>query len=244
MLIAINGSSMPNRDNPLHTLKLMILDTLGAKPTVDRVCQVVAKANATIDHHIAGWREKAEKKVACKSGCAYCCAQAVWVTEPEVINLAQGIRENNLEAMLLGRVEEVLAMTAGNSVVQRTAALVLCPFVYTDNSCFVYGDRPVACRGLYAADVAECISSTRGGPGVHYFGWPAKAATEIRLSMVGAFAARGIRCHTLEFNAAMRIALKDPGAATRWLAGENAFEGAISEEAPIDITLASQLATR
>lgn len=235
---------MPSQDNPLNTLKRMVLDTLGMKPTVDQVCQVVANINTTIDHYIAGWREKADKQAACRSGCASCCAQAVWVTEPEVINLAQAIRENNMEAMLLGRVEEVLAMTAGKSVLQRAKAPVLCPFVYTDDSCFVYGARPVACRSLYAADVAECINSARGGPGVHYFGWPAKTATEIRLGMVGAFAARGIRCHTLEFNAAMRIALKDHEAAERWLAGQNAFEAAISKEAPIDITLASQFATR
>lgn len=234
---------MPRR-NPLQTLKLMVLDTLGAKPTLDSLCQVVANTYSTIDHHVGGWRQEAEKKPACRSGCASCCAQAVWVTEPEAIYLAEMARENMASEMLLGRVEEVLEMTKGEPVAKRVRSPVLCPFVFADNSCFVYGARPVACRGAYAENVKECLDSLQGGPGVHYFHWPFQKSVEIRAGMIAALAERGIRCHTLEFNTAMKIALSDPGAAERWIEGANAFEAAISPDQTIDVTLASQFAAR
>ena len=234
---------MPNQ-NHLRDLKLMVSDALGTKPTLDSLKQVMANTYVTIDHYVGGWLEKAEKKAACRSGCASCCAQIVWVTEPEVIYLAEMARDQKVDEMLLGRVKEVIQMTRGQSVAERTRQPVLCPFVFTDNSCFVYSARPVACRALYAPDVKECMDSLRGGPGVHYFGWPAQTTTDIRTGLIAALAERGIRSRTLEFNAAVKIALSDPDSSRRWISGENPFEAAVSQDQILDITLASQFAAR
>lgn len=234
---------MSSKENHLRELKHMMLHALGAKPTLESVCQMMANTYTSIEHYAGEWRKKADKPVACRSGCAFCCTQIVWVTEPEAIYLAETARENKVAGMLLERVEEILQMTTGRSVAERTKDPIVCPFVFTDNSCFVYSARPVACRALYAANVRECIDSVKGGAGVHYFGWPAKMATDYRTGVVAALSERGIRCHMLEFFAAMQIALSAPNAALRWLVGENAFKAAVSPDQPLDVTLVSQFAT-
>lgn len=228
------------KGNSIYDLKCQVAEALGAKPTLDSLMEVMAKTFATIDHYVAEWRQKAEKTAACRSSCAYCCAQVVWTTEPEAIYLAESARQNKLEQLLLSRVAEhrkIPKQAAGPA-----RRLMACPFLYQDNSCFVYGARPIACRMLYAPDVQQCFDALRGGRNVKYFKHPADMSIQIRSGLIAALGERGLHCQTLEFTAAMEIALSEPDSSTRWLARENSFEAAVASDQPLDISLMARLA--
>ena len=97
-------------------------------------------------------------RVACQSGCTYCCMVPVAASAPEVIAVATFVRERFNEARqeaLDRRIEANIFATAGMDMNQRDRVRLDCPFLEA-GKCTVYEVRPIACRGYSSYSVDDC----------------------------------------------------------------------------------------
>lgn len=226
-------------------LKKIILGELPTPLTVPAVMGVMTNAYSTIDDQIDTWKLKYKPTFACRDGCSHCCHQAVWVTEPEAIYIADGLRAGSPDGNItdiIDWIDKFINHTGENGVRQRHRLQVPCPFLH-DNSCVIYNGRPVACRGLYSMDANLCLEGRTKDAKIPYLASPGEVSVRIRAAMISALFERGVQCRTLELNAAVRIALADPDAGTKWLNGESPFDTAIPDERIPDITELARKAT-
>ncbi|PCI38900.1 MAG: hypothetical protein COB46_10140 [Rhodospirillaceae bacterium] len=225
---------MTPEQKSINELKSTILSELSEAPSLGDLIFITQNTYMTIDHHIDLWKANDNPSFACQSGCGHCCFQAVWVTEPEVILLAEAIR--NQDSPLLKRAAEMNEITKSMDLEERKNTPVACPFLYEDKTCFVYEVRPVACRFVYSNDETACINDLQNRTeGVGVFSRPIDQANQIRSALVSALYDIDLHCHTLDLNAALTIAMVDPSAGERWLNGENSFEKAIAPDQTVDI---------
>lgn len=207
--------------------------------TKEKLCEVADNAF----HFADGLTEVSLQKMpppaplACKEGCNWCCYLHVSATAPEVLRIADHLREN-LSAEELTAVKERVgqtdARTRGLDPVGRLKARQPCPLL-EDGRCSVYHVRPIACRGWNSFDAEKCkaaLDSPLSGqsayaPQLACDGGVAKGLEEA-LGQVGLSGA------VLELTAALRVALDDEGAADKYLAGEPVFADAKAKTGPPD----------
>jgi Fe-S-cluster containining protein len=168
--------------------------------------------------------------IVCRSGCSHCCYYRVHITPLEVLCLLQHIRTrfSDLELTALRhRVEEADGVTRGMSDEERGRAQIACPLL-VDNRCAAYEARPLECRGYASTNVDACRQAF-----FDYDAWnvplylPRYSFFKSIQAGIGAAAIdAGRPFEILELTAALRIALEDPTAVSRWLAGENSFQAA------------------
>src|SRR4051812_46037862 len=97
-------------------------------------------------------------RVACRSGCTYCCTVPVAASAPEVLAIATFVRERfdeGRQTALDRRVEANIAATDGMDMSRRDRVRLDCPFLEA-GKCSVYEVRPVACRGYSSYSVEDC----------------------------------------------------------------------------------------
>jgi Fe-S-cluster containining protein len=97
-------------------------------------------------------------RVACRSGCTYCCMFSVAASVPEVLAIATFVRErfdDERQAALDARVEANIAATDGMDMSRRDGVRLDCPFLGAGR-CSVYEVRPIACRGYSSYSVEDC----------------------------------------------------------------------------------------
>ena len=176
---------------------------------------------------------------ACQRGCAWCCYLLVPVSVPEVVLLAQYLRDTRsaaeLEA-LIARLASHASRTGGATAAEYLAARLPCPLL-VDGACSAYHARPLACRGWnsYDAHVCHLAVETAHGPLAHRYP-PQTAVTDSLLAGLAASPSGATRdCDDaptgaggqvdgrLALVAALQIALEIPDAAERWLAGDPVF---------------------
>ena len=115
-------------------------------------------------------------RVACRSGCTYCCMVPVAASAPEVLAIATFVRERFDEerrAALDARIKANIAATEGMDMDQRDRVRLDCPFLEA-GKCTVYEVRPVACRGYSSYSVEDCREDyEQPGTGVEAaYQWP------------------------------------------------------------------------
>ncbi|WP_374446896.1 YkgJ family cysteine cluster protein [Stella sp.] len=166
--------------------------------------------------------------VACRAGCNYCCHQVVSARAAEIFLLARAIAalpEDRRQA-LTGRIRAAAAATAGMAVAERHRRNLPCP-VLEDGRCALYAERPLACRAFASTDAEACARAFAHEP----VAIPVpRAAMELRgvLTRAGEAAARiaGLPDGQYELIAALAIALDDPEAERKWLAGADVLAAA------------------
>lgn len=233
---------MTPQQQSLKDLKGYILKDLQGPLSVDILNGVMSSAYATIDQHIDNWKAEKRGPIGCKSGCSHCCSQSVWVSEAEVIYLAEILRLNYPEGELLPIRDYVVEYDRhlhGLSIEERFFRNVGCPFLH-QAQCVVYPARPAACRGLFSASASMCDRAKSPAQKTPFIIQPGEIATSIRSAVVAALFDKGLHSHNLDLIAGMAIALTDPTSGPRWLAGENAFADAIAPDDAVDLTLASR----
>ncbi len=167
-----------------------------------------------------------EQPADCREGCAHCCRFQVAVTPPEVLAIAEDLRQRDdvdTVAALAARCADLATAERGVDAAGRVRLKRPCVLLHEER-CTVYAVRPLACRGANATDAAQCAAALDGA--------------DVRLSLyahqanVMKAAARGLN-HAkqpedgqLELTAALAIALNENDAAIRWMAGEPIFAGA------------------
>ncbi len=168
-----------------------------------------------------------ERPIDCKEGCAWCCHFPVAVSAAEVIRIGEHLRASRSPeqlATLRSRAIEADERRRGGDARARTSTP--CPLL-ENGRCIAYDVRPLSCRGCNSFDARACERHYWSGRGT----MPVHAAQHEIHSSVFAGLIHGLRdaaldAQPLELVAALRVALERPDAASRWLKGASAFEGA------------------
>jgi len=205
---------------------------------VEALYTLVHRVLALAEEGIRLVRREAPPKLplACGKGCAWCCSLQVPVSAPEVLLLAEALRQTRSPDSLAAVRERVAALdarTRGLDDVQRLAARLPCALL-ENGLCSVYGVRPLACRGWNSYDARVCRHAVEytTAPVARLYAPQVAITDHLRATLaagLGAAAASAQpvaepkQVEDLELTAALRIALETPDAAARWLAGEPLF---------------------
>ena len=172
-----------------------------------------------------GSRLLSDVAIACRRGCSHCCHSWVDATPAEVLfavkSMALDQRSRAVEA-----VKQACQQTAGRPFEQRSKMVTPCPLL-EEGCCSVYGARPIVCRSAVSADAEICRRSylelsdeAVPVPVV----WRALGQA-YGVALEGAIIHAGLVPTAREWNESLRVALSDPGAEARWLAGDDVFSG-------------------
>jgi Fe-S-cluster containining protein len=173
-------------------------------------------------------------RVACRSGCTYCCMVPVAASAPEVLAIATFVRERFDEARqaaLDRRVEANISATEGMDMSQRDRVRLDCPFLEA-GKCTVYEVRPIACRGYSSYSVEDCREDyEHPGTGVegHANGLRELVYGAIREGLAIACKSASIEYRLLELVRAYKIASEDSTLVETWRSRPEAFETATGE---------------
>ena len=183
----------------------------------------------------------ADRPVACQTGCAHCCHQAVGVSAPEVLAIDAHVRATRTpEALqsLVSRVRQADDRTRGLTSAERLSPELPCPFLEEGGRCGIYEARPLACRGTNSLDAGACaellhdpasraafVAGERTFP---CYLEPIRASHALHAGLQLALdELHGLETKPLELTAAMRVMFDDPAAVSAdWLAGRDPFREA------------------
>ncbi len=164
--------------------------------------------------------------VACKKGCSYCCYGFVGILPPEVFRLADAVRAGRSGGIDAAAVRARAAPLAGLGPDARVGRKLACPLLDLDGACSVYTDRPLVCRQATSLALPACIEEFEGVDrdgrievSTMYLAHSGNA----HIVLLAAMAAVGLPTEAFELSAALSVALADPLAERRWLAGEDVF---------------------
>jgi len=173
----------------------------------------------------------AKPAVACRKGCGFCCHLTITATAPEIFLIANTLRESHKDDFpaLLYRVQAADQKTRRLSASERPTHKIPCVMLM-NNACSVYAVRPGACRGLVSRSVAMC---ERGYNGENVQIDTSPLWTSLRhahkQALWAALAACGRPTECYEYHHALRVALENPDAESRWLQGEDVFASVARE---------------
>ena len=171
------------------------------------------------------------RRVACLSGCTYCCMVPVAASAPEVLAIATFVRERFDEARqaaLARRVEANITATEGMDMNQRDRVRMDCPFLEA-GECTVYEVRPIACRGVSSYSVEDCredYEQPGTGVDVHTNGLRELVYGAVREGLAVACKSTSIEYRLLELVRAYKIASEDSTLVETWRSRPEAFETA------------------
>jgi len=173
-------------------------------------------------------------RVACRSGCTYCCTFPVAASAPEVLTIAAFVRDRFDEerrASLNARVEASISATEGMDMSRRDRVRLDCPFLEA-GQCTIYEVRPVACRGVSSYSAEDCredFEHPGTGVEVHTNGLRELVFGAIREGLAVACKSASGEHRLLELVRAYKIASEDSTLAETWRSGPEAFESATGE---------------
>ncbi|TIH15669.1 YkgJ family cysteine cluster protein [Marinifilum sp. JC120] len=101
-------------------------------------------------------------KVACASGCSYCCSSHITLTPQEAFRIALHLAANCSEDEFVRLTEECMAAASGFAPGQlkefAKGYFHPCPFL-NDDQCSIYEVRPILCRNWISTDLDACKKS-------------------------------------------------------------------------------------
>lgn len=211
--------------------RLGTVEAFRAGRTPLAVIEVTARAGEVAARAVEdAARRQTPPALACKKGCDWCCYCRVGTAAPEVLRIAEYLRQT-LPPEQLQAVRERVArlddLRRALQPVRRADPRLPCALL-ADHRCVAYPVRPLTCRGFNSSDAARCERFVEAPNTVHV---PAYAP-QLRLhtfvldGLRAGLTESGLKGDLLELTAALRIALEAPDAAERWLAGEPVFAAA------------------
>ena len=172
-------------------------------------------------------------RVDCKAGCGACCHLAkVDARAHEVFALADWIDKNFSpadRATVLARARAHAAAVAPLTLEQHLRTVRACPLL-RDMRCSAHTARPSVCRIGHSTDVRICERAFHNPDDLKAKGG-SHAESKLAMTVASdgtsfAFLEAGFDKTAYDLGSALAEALGDPGALTRWLAGERAFSNA------------------
>lgn len=203
------------------------------------VLRIIDQARALAETVFENNQGPGTRRVACHQGCSWCCHQAVLVTAPEALRIADYVTsmENaSLRQTFIYNLRQLDKRTRGMSLRQRASLHPPCAFL-VNGSCGIYPVRPLACAEFTSFDVQDCIRNYQTGfrdPSITCDKARKLVYHSVRLGMRSGLRDGLPESDTadLELTAAVADALRAPDAASQWLAGAPVFEKAhLAEDA-------------
>jgi Fe-S-cluster containining protein len=222
---------------------------LQSAPTVARAIELgqsVMAATSAITERLLG--QAPAGSVACKSGCDHCCYQAVGVTPPEALAIADHLKRTRRPDELAGlkaKLADRFEATRGLTPDERFSPEHPCPFLESAR-CTIYDVRPLSCRGMNSLDAGECERRLRepearaaflkDGTGSRSYMEPIRAFHAVSAGMQLALSELyALDTHALDLTAAVHLLLKSGDALPRdWIAGKPSFAPARATSQPGD----------
>ena len=107
-----------------------------------------------------------------------------------------------------------------------------CPLL-VDSDCSAYAERPMGCRQFVSTNLDGCRSAfERGSADLPFVPAAANAGLIFRSLLLGAAASLNLKADTYELSSALAIALSEPDAERRWLAGADPLSAAMRTPQP------------
>lgn len=133
-------------------------------PPAALVDALLHQALDTFETNVAAQCE-GQAELACRGGCAACCALRVTATAPEILGVAAHLRVISLAMPPMGLIlrQRIAAAAdlAGQGEAEHMAMGRPCAFI-VDGHCVIYEVRPLACRGHASFDEAACVAAIAG----------------------------------------------------------------------------------
>jgi hypothetical protein len=220
------GKGLPLQPNAAEIVAVatVVKARLDERDNPRRASEAAELAQSLVETSIAA-RPPTLQKIACAKGCSYCCHTFVGATPPEIFRLANAIRGGLAAGMSIDEVRARGKPLAGIPPADRIGRKLPCPLL-VDNACSVYRQRPLACRQATSLDLAVCVDEFEGRnleARVPISGAYLQHASNAHITLLGALRAAGLSTDALELSAGLEVALAEPDAEARWLAGEDVF---------------------
>jgi hypothetical protein len=176
-----------------------------------------------------------EQQVACRKGCFWCCTLKVGVTVPEVMAIVAHLEAapEQLE-VVRKRAAELAKDPRILSDTEKPKARIGCALLTEDGSCGVYAVRPIPCRGWLSTDVESCKKHLDGEGEPRFVLSVARNTGFVQLGLAKAMDDIERYPYLVELTSGLDIALNEPNAIERWLAGEPVFQRASSGRSKTD----------
>jgi Fe-S-cluster containining protein len=173
--------------------------------------------------------------LACGRGCAHCCHRPVGASAPTVLRIAAALRESYNESELAGALALVVTLDEKTHGVAWTLSArppLPCAFL-VGGACSIYAVRPFVCRAWNSADAEVCRQAlTEDSIEMRFDLFQRTTYAAVEAGLQAAVGAAGLDGGQLELTAAVRVALEEPDACERWLAGEPVFAGCEAKPDP------------
>jgi Fe-S-cluster containining protein len=216
-------------------------ETMQSSPGEDLVDRLMAQAFESFEGAVAA-RSEGLPDIACRKGCASCCALRVTATAPEVLLMERCIR-GTADALkragvdLQQRIASADRAARGLNEAQRAALRKRCPFIVR-GLCVIYPARPLACRGHASYDKRACVDALAGrGTDVPVSARHATTRSIVQNAMQSALRDAGYAWAGYELIHALQIALTEESCSARWTGGEDVFAPALAA----DVSLTEQV---
>jgi Fe-S-cluster containining protein len=168
-------------------------------------------------------------KIACQTGCSYCCFLRVSAGAQEIFLIADFIRKhfsNTDRDNLKKRLQLHQDSIAGLSRQEHRTTNIQCPLL-VDNKCSVYSVRPFSCRRYHSIDASSCKysfdnpkdESECNDRDIDLEMW----WQEVGAMFYQAYESMEFDTRTYEIGIALCEALKNPKSEKRWRAKKKAF---------------------
>ena len=230
------GLPNPASEAAVLGMGLVMRDKLAEVAAADRAAGAAAIAASMLDKTIQKMPQTSS--VQCAKGCNFCCHSAVSVSAPEVFRLVKlmsdgaGPDRNGVATRAKAR--------SGATMEAVLARRDPCPLLI-EGDCSVYEQRPMGCRQFVSTNLAGCRTAFEKRTGeLPFVPAAANAGLIVRSLLLGAVASLGLKADTYELSSALVIALAEPDAEQRWLAGEDVFAAALKTPLPPNMRDATQ----
>ena len=191
-----------------------------------RAHTIASQLNAKLDPHFTSMP-------VCAEGCSYCCHQAVLATTPEVVALADALREGLAPAALAelrARIEKLARETRELTTLDWHLGKLACPLLdQKSGTCIAHDARPLNCRAHNSLDVEQCVAHFEGknpDAEIKQNTFQVSGMKAAWMGTIAAVRAAGLDAEAYDLTQALAIALADDTIAERWAAGESPLAAA------------------
>lgn len=222
------GLPNPTTEASLLGMGLVMRDKLADTQGADRATAAAGLAEAMLDRTIQTMPQA--KSYACAKGCNYCCHSTVAVSAPEAFRIVRAVEGRTAEERraVVARATARAAITFETLITLRSPCALL-----EQGDCSIYEARPMGCRQFVSTNLHGCRTSFEQKTGDFPFvPAAANAGLILRSLLISATASIGLKPELYDMSTAVAVALSEPDAEQRWLAGEDVLAKAVKMPPP------------
>ncbi|MBI1388202.1 MAG: hypothetical protein GC154_07115 [bacterium] len=166
------------------------------------------------------------QNLACRDGCSYCCFLPVNAHSYEIILIAEQIKTKwpqKEQTQLKRRIDRYIKNSDLLSPFHESHEVLYCPLL-ENHSCTIHGLRPMNCQAHHSPDSEDCRDALHGLPVIMQFDSLINEIYSIQYDAIRRAMEElelDVSQHNLVWG--LKIALKTPNAAERYLRGEHLF---------------------